>query len=196
MKNVFASCTAIALMLGGLLSYTPAAHAADFECREAVGALTIVGNLIVPDDATCTLSGTQVQGSIVVKSRANLDATGATVTGGLQGESPASVVVKGGSSFGNGISVRKAEDVNNPAAGRIDISETTVTGDLQLEENREPISLNANEIVGSIQANKNTGGLEITGNQIGNGLQCQDNNPFPTGGGNVAKQKQGQCQFL
>lgn len=171
------------------------ALAEDFECRETLGAVTIIGNLLVPDDATCVLNGTYVQGNVVVKSRANLSATGVTVTGGLQGESPASVVIRP-SQFGNGISVRKAEDVNNPTAGLIEISGTTVTGDIQLEENREPVSLRNNDIVGSIQANKNTGGLEITGNQIGNGLQCQANNPPPTGGGNVAKQKQAQCRFL
>ncbi len=196
MKKILASCAAVVVATGGLFVQAPAAHAGNYECREALGDVTIVGNLLVPDDATCTLNGTDVQGSIVVKSRANLDATGVTITGGLQGESPASVVVDGGSSFGNGVSLRKAEDVNNPAAGKIDISNTTVTGDLALEDNREPIDIFDNDIVGSVQANKNTGGLEITDHQIGNGLQCQDNNPFPTGGGNIAKQKQGQCQFL
>ncbi len=200
MKKILASCAAALVATGGLFAQAPAAHAEDLECRGALGDVTVVGNLLVPDDATCTLTGTDVQGSIVVKSRANLDATNVTVTGGLQGESPASVAVReapgGESSFGNGISLRKAEDVNNPAAGKINISNTTITGDLALEDNREPISISANEIVGSVQANKNTGGLDITGNTIGNGLQCQDNNPFPVGGGNVAKQKQGQCLNL
>ena len=196
MRKILVSCMAMVMALGGLLSTAPAALAEDFECRGTLGAVTIVSNLIVPDDATCILVGTQVQGNIVVKSRANLDATGVTVTGGLQGESPASVVIDGGSRFGNSISLRKAEDVNNPAAGKIDISQTYVNGDLQLEENREPISLRDNDIVGSVQANKNTGGLEITGNRIGNGLQCQDNTPPPVGGGNIAKQKQGQCVNL
>jgi hypothetical protein len=195
MRKILASCTAMVLILGGMLVNAPVALAEDFECRGTVGAVTVVGNLIVPDDATCVLAGTTVQGGIVVKSRANLDATNVTATGGVQGESPASVLIRD-SRFGNSISLRKAEDVNNPDAGKIGISGTNVNGDIQLEENREPISLRGNEIIGSIQANKNTGGLEITGNQIGNGLQCQDNNPPPVGGGNVAKQKQGQCQFL
>ncbi len=196
MKKILASCAAALVATGGLLTQAPAAHAGDYECREALGDVTIVGNLLVPDDATCTLTGTDVQGSIVVKSRANLDATGVTVTGGLQGESPASVVVQGGSSFGNGVSLRKAEDVNDPAVGKINISNATITGDLALEDNREPIDVFDNDIVGSVQANKNTGELEISKNRIGNGLQCQDNNPPPVGGANIAKQKQGQCQFL
>ncbi len=64
---------------------------------------------------------------------------------------------------------------------------------MALEENVGSVSLANNRVVGSIQANKNTGGLDIRSNEIGNGLQCQDNNPFPTGGHNIAKQMQGQC---
>ncbi len=192
MRNLVAFGIAAVMALATMTFGAPSALAGDTECRGTLGAVTIVGNLIVPDDATCILVGTQVQGAIVVKSRANLDATNVTATGGLQGESPASVVISG-SSFGNSISLRKAEDVNNPAAGKIDISGTYINGDVQLEDNREPISLRNNEIVGSVQANKNVGGVEITGNLIGNGLQCQDNTPAPVGSGNIAKQFQGQC---
>jgi hypothetical protein len=187
---------AVVLAAGGLLANASVARAGDFECRGTLGAVTIVGNLLVPDDSSCVLTGTFVQGNVVVKSRANLEASAVEITGGLQGESPARVVVRD-SQLGNSISLRKAEDVNNQfAGGQIRITGTQVTGDVQLEENRVPITLDNNDIVGSIQANKNIGGLEITGNRIGNGLQCQDNSPPPVGGGNVAKQKQGQCQFL
>lgn len=71
-----------------------------------------------------------------------------------------------------------------------------ITGDIALEENLGQVDLDTNDVVGSIQANKNTGGLVITTNMIGNGLRCQDNSPPPTGGGNIAKQKQGQCVDL
>lgn len=179
---------------GGIAAATPA-HAEDFECRGNIGAVTIVGSVIVPDDATCVLTGTNVQGGLVVKSRSTLQATGVTVTGGLQGESPSTVIVRS-SELGNGPSISKAELRN----GHLELSGNRVTGDVQLAENRNPIRLENNDIVGSVQANKNTGGLEITGNRIGNGLQCQDNRPATAGGGNIAKQKQkqkqGQCQFL
>lgn len=180
-----------ALALSATLATASPALAGDYECRGTVGAVTLVGNVLVPDDAVCTLDGTRIEGSLVVKSRATLDATGVEVTGGLQGESPSTVVLRT-SELGNGVSLAKAE-LN---AGRIEITGTTVTGDVSLQENRNPIRLEGNDVVGSVQANKNTGGLEITGNLIGNGLQCQDNRPAPVGGGNIAKQKQGQCQFL
>ncbi len=192
MKTLAAPAIATALAFSATLVGSPSALAEDFECRDEVGAVTIVGNLIVPDDATCVLVGTEVQGNIVVKSRANLDASGVTATGGVQGESPARVEIRR-STLGNSVSLRKAEDVTPPDDGELAVINSFVKGDIQLEENREPIRLEGSEVVGSIQANKNTGGVEITGNLIGNGLQCQDNTPPPIGSGNVAKQFQGQC---
>ncbi len=191
MRTISRLAAVSAIALAATVGVATPALAEDYECRGTVDAVSLVGNVIVPDDAVCTLNGTYVQGSIVVKSRSALNATGVTVTGGLQGESPSTVIIRG-SEFGNGISIRKAELGN----GQIEISGTTVTGDVQFEENRNPVRLENNDIVGSVQANKNTGGLEITGNRIGNGLQCQDNRPAPVGGGNIAKQKQGQCQLL
>ncbi len=191
MKTLSRFAAAAALAVSTTVLAAAQALAEDSECRGTLGPVAIAGNVIVPDDATCTLNGTYVQGSITVKSRATLDANAVQVTGGLQGESPTNVVVTR-SRFGNSISIRKAGDFG----GKIDISGTQVSGDVQLEENRNPITLRDNDIMGSVQANKNTGGLEITGNRIGNGLQCQDNRPAPVGGGNIAKQKQGQCQFL
>lgn len=177
-----AAVAAIALPLA--VGLAPAAHAADLECRGTLGAVTVAGNLLVPDDSTCTLNGTTVLGSVVVKSRATLVATGIETNGSIQGESPARLDVRD-SQLGNSIQLRKG--------GPVVLSGNTITGDIALEENLGRVELAGNDVVGSVQANKNTGGLDITTNVIGNGLQCQDNLPLPTGGGNIAKQKQGQC---
>jgi hypothetical protein len=184
--NIKRLAAAAALSMS-VVAFPSAAQAGDFECRGSYGAVTLVGNVIVPDDSQCSLSGTYVQGAIVVKSRAALHATGITTTGGIQGESPARVVIDA-SELGNGVQLRKG--------GPVDITGTSITGDIALEENLAQVTLTDNVLTGSIQANKNTGGLTITGNQIGNGLQCQENTPPPTGGGNVAKQKQAQCVHL
>jgi len=171
------------------------ASAEDTECRGTLGPVTIDGALIVPDDATCTLNGTQIRGAIRLKSRSNLYANGVSATNGLQGESPGTVRVVD-SRFRNAVSLSKGETLPRRSGAEIRLTRVQVTGDIQLQENRDPITLEGNEVVGSIQAAKNTGGLVITGNRIGNALQCQDNRPPPTGGGNVARQKQGQCQAL
>ncbi len=190
MHRLFSIYMAMILALSALAFGSPSAQAGDYECRGGLGAVTIVGNLIVSDDSTCDLEGTYVQGTSVVKSRATLQATGVTATGGLQSQGSRNVIVRD-STLGNSFSVVRSE-----RGGTVELTNSSVTGDVQLEDNRGYVAINGNEISGSVQANKNVGGIEITGNRIGNGLQCQDNYPPPTGGGNIAKQKQGQCQFL
>lgn len=59
--NVRASLAVVALTAGAGLATAPAASAGDFECRGTLGAVTVVGSVIVPDDATCTLDGTSVR---------------------------------------------------------------------------------------------------------------------------------------
>lgn len=166
------------------------AHAEDFECRGTVGPVTVSGKLLVPDDATCVLNGTNVRGDVLVKSRATLRATGVTTSGSLQGEGPA-VVVVGSSTIGNNVTISKLEP-----NGKLELGTSRIGGDVQLQDNRGLVVLRGNQVTGSIQASKNTMGVTISSNQIGNGLQCQENQPPPAGGGNVAKQKQGQCVHL
>ncbi len=180
------------MIVMSLVVGAPAAHAEDYECRGTLGAVTIVGSLLVPDDAACTLNGTQVQGGIVVKSRATLYATGVEATGGIQAQSPREIVVTG-SSLGNSVSVTSGGPIAGEPADALRMSGTYINGDVQVQSNISTVILSDNTIVGSVQASKNTGGIDITSNSIGNGLQCQDNIPAPTGGDNIAKQKQGQC---
>lgn len=194
MKTPLKLAVATALALAGGVAVAPAAQAGDFECRETLGAVTVVGSIIVPDDATCALNGTQIEGGIVVKSRATLVATGVETTGTISGESPTKVEVRN-STIGNGVSLSKGGGEQNPS-GWLVLAGNSVTGDVQFADNRVPVTIDKNEVGGSIQANKNTGGLTVTDNRIVNGLQCQDNDPFPTGGGNIAAQKQGQCERL
>jgi hypothetical protein len=51
-------------------------------------------------------------------------------------------------------------------------------------------------ILANLQAVQNRGGLVISENRISENLQCKQNNPAPTGGGNRAGDKKGQCARL
>ncbi len=53
-----------------------------------------------------------------------------------------------------------------------------------------------NRIGGNLQAVENTGGLVIRFNVIEGVLQCKQNAPPPTGGGNQASDKEDQCENL
>jgi len=154
----------------------------------------VVGNVIVPDDAVCTLNGTQIEGAITVKSRATLDATGIRTTGAVQSESPLNVLLRN-SRIGNNVSVAKAGEptFRRPADSRVDITGSTIVGDVALEENESTINVAGTTTGGSIQVERNRGPIDVSGNMIGNQLSCQDNAPPPTGSGNSARQYGGQC---
>jgi hypothetical protein len=51
-------------------------------------------------------------------------------------------------------------------------------------------------ILANLQAVQNKGGVAFTNNRISESLQCKENNPRPTGGGNIAGDKEGQCAAL
>ncbi len=183
----------VALTVTGSLAAAPAAFAEDVECRGTLPP-QVVGNVIVPDDAVCSLSGNVIEGSITVKSRATLDATGIESTGGVHAESPLNVLLRN-SRVGNNVSIRKAGEptFRRPADSRVEITGNSITGDVALQESESTINVSGNTTGGSIAVEKNRGPVDISANMIGNQLQCQDNSPPPTGSGNSARQYSGQC---
>jgi hypothetical protein len=57
--------------------------------------------------------------------------------------------------------------------------------------------LEGNVVGSDLKANFNDGGVEIRGNDIDGNLQCQGNEPPPTGGDNVVGgNKEDQCENL
>ncbi len=174
MRNLrrLGALAALTIAIAGSLAAAPAALAEDIECRGTLQS-PVKGNVIVPDDAVCTLNGTQIDGSITVKSRATVDATGIQVTGGIQAASPLNVLVRD-STIGNNVSIRKAGEpkFRNPADSRIELTGNDIKGDVSLQENESTINVSRNTTGGSIQAEKNRGPIDISGNFIGNQLQC------------------------
>jgi hypothetical protein len=65
-----------------------------------------VDNLRVPQNATCTLNGTFVQGTVKVERAATLDARGVRVIGNGQGENARIVNVTAGSRVGGSVQVK------------------------------------------------------------------------------------------
>ena len=67
-----------------------------------------------------------------------------------------------------------------------------VGGNLEAGNNGGSVSIIADTVGGNLQANNNSGATQVANNTVIGNLQC-DNNSSITGGGNAAKQKQGQC---
>ena len=145
-------------------------------------------NLNVPEGGSCTLDGTEVKGNLKVLSQATLAASGITVGGNLQAEGADSVLVSNQSMIEGNLQVIQGHAV--------ELAESTVDGDLQLDENQGPVSASSLIIGGNMQITNNEGGVLLTDNQVASNLQCNQNDPLPLGSGNVAGSKEDQCANL
>ena len=144
------------------------AHAEEISCRGALGAVT-VDNLRVPQGASCALSGTYVKGTIKVERDATLRASAIRVIGNVQAENHREVSVTGGSRVNGSLQVKQG--------GGATVSDSLFGSDVQFFTN--------------------AGAISITNNRIDGNLQCKENRPPPTGGGNVVQgNKEDQCARL
>src|SRR5919112_5207050 len=183
----------LAVALVGLFVLTiaaPAALAEERVCRGTIGATT-VDNLLVPQGATCTLNGTRVEGTVKVERNATLVANTIRVKGNVQSEGFKNITLRQ-----NSVVVGSVQLENGLDGGSGRVLNSKVNGDLQFFSNDARMVARGNTILANFQANQNSGGLVIENNRIAENLQCQSNNPPPTGGGNTAGDKEGQCARL
>jgi hypothetical protein len=173
-----------------LAVFAPAAQAEERVCRGTIGATT-VDNLRVPQGASCTLNGTRVEGTVKVERNARLTANGIRVKGNVQSEGFKNILLRRAS-----VVVGSVQLENGLRDGSGQVLNTRINGDLQFFSNKARMIARGNTILANFQANQNTGGLVIENNRISENLQCQSNNPRPTGGGNTAGDKEGQCARL
>jgi hypothetical protein len=156
-------------------------------CRGTLGPET-VENVNVPAGATCTLDGTVVQGNVFVRIDARLFSLGATVGGNIQAENAERVEVLSGTSVGGNVQANQG--------GASTVVDSDVDGDVQLEQNRGPQVVEDTRVGGNMQVNQNSGGVFLNDNVVEENLQCQANSPAPVGAGNLAGDKEDQCEFL
>lgn len=161
--------------------------AEEVTCQGTISDVT-VDSVQVPDRKTCVLNGIKVRGDVKVAANAKLKAYAVRVRGNIQAEK-AAVVFVSDSLVGGSIQIKQSE--------RASIFSSRVKRDLQFEANSGELLANRNRIGGSLQGIKNTGQLSITYNYIFGNLQCKDNQPQPTGGGNVVQgNREEQCSKL
>ncbi len=178
---------ATGVVVAAMVAMAPSASAEERQCRGIIGAVRL-DNIRVPDGATCTLNGTRAQGTVYVGTRSTLVANGVLVNGNIQSEGAASVTVRSGSFVGGNIQVKQGQ--------RATIARTTINGDLQFDANRGALAANNNVVGSNMQVVGNTGGVSLNNNRIAQNLQCKENSPPPTGGGNIAGDKEDQCARL
>jgi hypothetical protein len=152
----------------GLYIFDYTGHIGETVCNGSFGGVS-TANVRVPDGATCTLFGTQVQGNVQVGRGATLTATAVNVNGNVQAPGATNVVLNGPSTIGGSVQLVGGETA-------------TITG---------------NHISGNLQATGMRGAVSLADNTIDGNLQCAGNNTTPSGGNNqVGGSKQGQCAQL
>ena len=130
------------------------------------------------------------EGTVKVERAATLRARGVRVIGNVQAENARNVR---GPRWLDGRRQRpdrpgRRRDGSSGAASKATSCSTS---------NREPSLANSNRVGGSLQAFQNTGGVTISEQPIDGNLQCKENEPPPTGGGNIVQgNKEDQCASL
>jgi hypothetical protein len=169
------------------------------------GATSVHGN--------ATLTGTSGETYLSGKVNGNL-----TIEGGLslitlqieaiQGN--LKIVNTSGSGFvGIRSTVGGNAEVSNNSLNEITISallfqESTVRGNLRIDNNSatgalfNAVTVRENDVGGNTEVRNNTAGntIAVTLNTIVGSLKCEGNEPPPTGEGNTASKKLGQCELL
>ena len=187
MRRPVLTMMAAILALTAVLGAAPAALAEETTCRGTIGART-VDNLRVPDGATCELNGITVKGTIKVETGATLKATGVRVIGNVQAENHKFVKLVGSTVGGS---------VQFDQGGAFKVVNTDVEGSIQVVSNNGPSRLKANDVNQDVQVFGHRNGIAIVDNRIDGNLQCKENSPAPTGGGNrVQGNKEDQCKRL
>lgn len=201
---VVLSSVALALTLPGAV---PASAAGEVCVGIHTGA-TFAGGIVVPAGQRCNLIRSTVQGNAFVGRGGALIAVDSTITGNLQAEGAAVQLFR--SSVGNNVtSIRPTTFPTGPNSFLVKLSMcgSTVSGSVSITDavGGGPMSVGGitcantgggNSIGGSLLYRNNA----ASGHRIGDNrvdlLICSGNTPSPTGSGNIARLKTGQCATL
>ena len=166
----------------------------DLACSGAYTGTTVTGSVIVPPGATCSFSGGTIRGAVIVQAGARFTASNSlAVFGAILAQGAASVSIDQVKANGpiRLMNVTGASSVCRSSAS--DIIAMFNSGAVTIGA---PACAGGNTLAGSLQAQLNAGALKISNNKMNGPLLCLGNSPAPTGSGNAASVKLGQCAAL
>jgi hypothetical protein len=161
------------------------------------------GNVVVRSGADCIIFRADVDGNVKVEPGGRLQVVFSTIRGSIQSDGGRRVHVTGdptGASTVHGDITVKNAPVPAVASDFHTVRGTTITGNVQFEENKVRVEVVANVVLlpfplpplfipneaeGNMQFYKNTGTGQVSGNTIEGNLQCKDNAPPFVAGGNA-----------
>jgi hexosaminidase len=202
---------AVALAVGGLVIAAPA-HAGT-TCTTTYTGGTLPGPLTVPAGAFCVLNGVDVTGGATVQPGGSLRTfiNGATRTHFAAGVNATGAYIGLHDTDVNGSisDVRPTTNGVNPFSGGVcrtsikgSLSVTgAVSGSLPMSIGSNPgdgfcLPNSGNTVTGGGLISNNQASINLADNTFGGTLACSGNSPAPTGSGNTAASKTGQCSTL
>jgi len=163
----------LALLVGLVGGPAQPALAGDTTCT---GVLTGVhDNVVVPENAACTLQDTVVQGNVKVLRNATLVARGADIRGSVQGDLSRHVLLQFRTQVGGDFDV-KAGPTSATGITGFDIG-VRIGGNAKIEGNFGTTFVDAAIVQGNLDILKNSssGRVEVEFNQVGGNLKVEDN---------------------
>jgi hypothetical protein len=183
--------------------------------NQTLTAMTISGNIIVPKKAFCDLVNSHVTGSATVENSGGLsldqassiganvqllrnaqlgEFNGSMVGGNVRCDHCSAVFVLTGSSVGGNL-------IEDEATQGAILKNAHIGGNLLIHESVDTVDTPAydvetNTIGGNLKFDDNKGSSTFVNNAITGTLSCEGNHPPPTGSGNTASTKRGQCASL
>jgi hypothetical protein len=137
----------------------------------------VTGNVQINGDGKFTIGpGAIIKGNLQIQNLA----------GGLAQNQICDSMVLGDLQFQNNGTAVEIGSALPACAGNI------VGGNLEVNNNTGSTAISDDIVVGNLQDHNNTAATRVFNNFVEHNLECQ-NNPAISGGGNSAKQKQGQC---
>ena len=213
MRSMSSVVVALSLAFGALVPTAgTAAASGEYQCMDqALGPVVIASNLVVPSGAYCDLFGTHVTGNVSVKPTGGLLAEGATIDGDVHVDRDGQFAGFDGTSLGKNLvcaqcafadlqdSALKGNLEDNKLSQGAFLENSVIGGQLNIHDSLGDdvgFNIDGNTIGDSLNFDKNTGSSDISGNTITRNLDCKGNTPPPTGAGNTARKKSGQCAAL
>jgi hypothetical protein len=173
---------------------------------------TIHGDVVVPENAYCDLSGSRITGRVTIERTGGLFLDfGSSVDHNVVVERDGQVALFNGSTIGGSIwcskcsaadlhdSTVKGSLYDNGLTGGADLTNSQIHGSLVVNRSQTGgyhFNFTGNTIGEDFSFVRNTGTSTISGNTIAGELNCTGNTPPPAGAGNTAAEKEGQCAGL
>jgi hypothetical protein len=190
--------------------------AGTYRCNnQTLTGATVHANIVVPKKAFCDLINSHVTGNAKVLNTGGLSLDSASsISGDVNLQTNATFALFNGSSVGGSVQCQQCAQAfslgGSTVAGNFVqqgvtqgtiIQNSTIGGTLNIYNSSDTIDnpafdVESNSIGGNFTFNHNTGSTLFANNTIANTFSCHGNNPPPTGTGNTAPHKQGQCATL